>query len=152
MGDASEFDGLFVRGDDLSAEGVRFLQAGDSEAGLARFHDAIAAYEESLDSVPEAERVVSANLRLCIGARRYGLGEIDAALEIFDEVEAEIGSRDDLATNEEAAQTLAQARLNRADCLLARDQTLEAKAIIDAVLTTHPDHPYAQYLSDRCQK
>jgi tetratricopeptide (TPR) repeat protein len=142
---------LFERGDDLSARGVQAFQAGSNEEGSDLFRRAITAYEKPLAEAPQHDELVLANLRLCIGARRFGLGEVDPALEVFSAVAAEMTGRADLADNPQAVGLLAQARLNRADCRLAKGEPEQALAEVEEVLTEFPDHPYGVYLRDRCR-
>ncbi len=78
------------------------------------------------------------------------MGESYNALAAFEEVLAELGQHPDLTEDGEGADILAQARLNRAECRLTAGAVEEAKAEIQAVLESFPEHPYAEYLLSRC--
>jgi len=149
MSESSAFDELFDEGDALSARGAQALQAGEAEEGRELFRLAIAAYEQSLAILPPGEDLVAANLRLCIGGRRAGLGETDEALAVFDAVARAMEAREDLAENADASGLLAQARLNRADCLSSRGEVAEARRLVDVGLEEHPEHPYGVFLRER---
>ena len=63
---------------------------------------------------------------------------------------SEIGGEDGGEAHNEAAELYAQARLNRAECWLATGKREEARAEIEQVLSTDPEHPYAAMLLARC--
>ena len=59
-------------------------------------------------------------------------------------------ARSDLIGAGEGAEILAQARLNRADCLLRTGDVENARAEIREVLDHHSGHPFAEYLLTLC--
>jgi tetratricopeptide (TPR) repeat protein len=142
-------DDLFERGDALSASGARALQAGDVSEGRDRFRRAIEAYEAALEAAPADDDLLALNLKLCIGARRAGLGQTDTALSIYERVRNTLESRPDLMADEEGAELHRTARLNRADALIGQERTDEAREEIEAVREQVPDHPYVEYLLTR---
>jgi tetratricopeptide (TPR) repeat protein len=140
---------LFERGDELSTKGAQALQGGNVEEGHDWFRQAIEAYEAALEAAPADDDLLALNLRLCIGARRAGLGETETALSIYEQVRSTLESRPDLMDDEEGADLHHTARLNRADALIGLDRIDEAREEIEAVRERVPDHPYAEYLFSR---
>ena len=146
VSDPKEADRQFDLGDEYSTEGVQAMQAGDEEMKRAWFLKAIDAYSAALDATPPDDILTVGNLKLCIGARRLGLGELEAALALY--AEALRGPGAVLLPR----QIHAQARLNRAECRLLLGDVAQARAEVREVLDAHPDHPYAQHLMERCSE
>ena len=146
MGDHAEAERLFELGDEHSTEGARALHEGSTEAGHELFRQAVSAYRAALTAAPEDDLFLRSNLLLCIGAREFGLGEIESAVSRYDEVIAALAGQ----VEGEGVELLAQARLNRADYLLSLGSTDEARLVVTEVLAKYPEHGYALYLKDRC--
>ena len=150
MGVTTEADRLFDLGDEHSGEGARALQAGNVEEGHECFRQAITAYQAAIKAVPEDDVVLRANLSLCIGAREFGLGNLDIASERFEDALEWLRERPDLTSEGEGAEILTQARLNRADHLVVTGSREEALVEVKAILADSPGHPYALHLFVQC--
>ena len=150
MTDTTEAERLFDEGDELSGRGARAIAAGEADEGRQCYLRAIGVYEAALEAAPEDDPFLSLNLRLCIGARRFGLGETEAAKVAYGEVRKALEARPDLAAEEEGRDLLATARLNQAECDLAAGRIDEARREVEAVLALAPDHPYGPILLERC--
>ena len=150
MTEPTDADRLFELGDDHSGQGARALQAGNVEEGHECFRQAITAYRAAFKAAPEDDVVLRANLNLCIGAREFGLGNLDTAAELFEEALQRLGERPDLTSEGEGAEILTQARLNRADHLVVIGSREKALAEVEAVLADDPSHPYALHLLLQC--
>ncbi|MHC4472057.1 MAG: hypothetical protein ACYTDY_02660 [Planctomycetota bacterium] len=151
MPDVDEANRHFELGDECSTSGAMALQTGNTDEGLDWFRQAIDAYEAALRAAPEEETLLVCNLKLCIGARQFGLGSVDEALARYEEALAALAGRADLTSEGEGLEILAQARLNRAECRLAKGQPGEALTEVDEVLALIPDHPFAKHLRERCE-
>ena len=151
MSDATDADELFDLGDEYSGEGARALQSGDVPGGQEWFRKAIVAYEAALKAAPERDTLLACNLKLCIGARLFGMGSHEDALAKYEEVISVLSGRPDLLGGEEGRDLHAQARLNRAEHRLGQGATDEALREIEEVLAELPEHPYATILLDRCR-
>jgi tetratricopeptide (TPR) repeat protein len=151
MTEATNADQYFDLGDEYSTNGARALQSGDTDEGHEWFRKAIVAYEAALGDAPGEDVVLQANLKLCIGARLMGLGDLEGAGDRFADALSSLEARPDLASEGDGAEILAQAKLNRADLLLATGAHADALAQIEEVLARFPDHPYGTYLRDRCR-
>jgi len=83
-------------------------------------------------------------------ADRFDVGDVDAALALYTEALAGLEAHPDLIADGEGAEVHAQARLNCAECRLARGEVEEARAEVEEILAADPEHPYAQHLKERC--
>lgn len=151
MPDVDEANRYFELGDECSTSGAMALQTGNTDEGLEWFRQAIDAYEAALKAAPEEETLLVCNLSLCIGARQFGLGSVDEALARYEDALATLAGRPDLTSEGEGLEILAQARLNRAECRLAKGHPGEALREVDEVLVLIPDHPFAVHLRERCE-
>ena len=150
MTEQTEADRLFDLGDEHSGQGARALQAGHVKEGHECFREAITAYRAAFKAAPEDDVVLRANLNICIGAREFGLGNLDAAAELFEDALQWLRERPDLTSEGEGAKILTQARLNRADHLVVTGAREQALAEVQAVLADEPGHPYALHLLVQC--
>jgi hypothetical protein len=149
MTSPEEADRLFELGDECSAKGARARQEGNAEEGRRWFLEAIDAYRVALKEAPPDDVLLVGNLKLCIGARQIGLGELDHALATCEEVIGELAARPDLISEGEGADLNAQARLNRAECRLIAGDVAAAQTEIHEVLAEFPEHPYGTVLKAR---
>lgn len=150
MTDRQEAERLFDEGDQFSTEGARALQQGKMQEGHEWFRKAIEAYETALDAAPEDDVLLVGNLELCIGARMYGLGDVDGAEARYEDVLGSLAGCPEIADGAEGTELFAQAKLNRAECRLAGGDAARARQEIEEVLELVPNHPYALMLLGRC--
>ncbi len=151
MSDGEQGVELFDLGDEYSGNGARALAAGNTAEGHDFFRQAIAAYRAALKAAPKEDVVLRSNLHLCIGAREFGLGDLETATATYESVLAALTNRPELTKEGEGKEVLIQARLNLAEVSLATGQVEKALGVVDAVLLEQPDHPFAEYLKSRCE-